>query len=99
VKKLPKLPDHYVITVDDVDLKCYFDFDPGEEQWFDARAGVGSPGYPACVELVKTEPDINLSPAGVDYVEQEIMDRIDADSRDYWEGVAESYREAKKDRA
>lgn len=98
MKKLPKLPDHYVITVDDVDLKCYFDFDLGEEQWFDARAGVGSPGYPAYVELVNTEPDVNLSPAGVEYVEQEIMDRIDAESREYWESYAESYREARCDK-
>jgi len=95
--KLPELPNHYVITVDDVELKCYFDFDPGEEQWFDARAGVGSPGYPAFVELVKTEPDVNLSPTGVEYVEQEIMDRITEESREYWDGYAESYREAKED--
>ena len=93
--KPAKLPDHYVINVDDVDLKCYFDYDPGEAQYFDARAGVGSPGFPPFVELIKTEPDVNLSPAGIAYVEQAIMDRIDAIARGDWDALAESYRDEK----
>jgi len=27
-------------------LVVRYEYDPGEEQYFDARAGVGSPGYP-----------------------------------------------------
>ena len=35
---------------DELELPCgtvvRYEYDPGEEQWFDARQGVGSPGYP-----------------------------------------------------
>jgi hypothetical protein len=43
--KLPEL----TVTLNDQELPCRFDYDPGEDQWFDARQGVGSPGYPASV--------------------------------------------------
>ncbi len=38
-----------------------FGYDPGEPQWFDARAGVGSPGYPPSVEWI----EVSLGAEGV----------------------------------
>ena len=95
--KPPKLAPHYMIYIRDVEHKVSYDFDPGESQWFDARAGVGSPGYPAHVEIVEIDPPIELTEAEADAVEQEIMDRITEESREYWDGVAEAYREARCD--
>jgi hypothetical protein len=40
-----KLPEFTVFHGDD-EVPCRYEYDAGEEQWFDARAGVGSPGYP-----------------------------------------------------
>ena len=34
------------------EVEVEFDFDRGESQWFDARAGVGSPGYGPSVEIL-----------------------------------------------
>jgi hypothetical protein len=34
-------------------LKVRYDYDPGESQRFDAKAGVGSPGSDPCVEILE----------------------------------------------
>jgi hypothetical protein len=47
--KLPGLKVFY----GDAEVPCRYDYDPGEEQWFDARQGVGSPGYPAEVSVTE----------------------------------------------
>ena len=40
---LPEL----TVTLNDQQLPCRYEHDPGEDQWFDAKQGVGSPGYPS----------------------------------------------------
>jgi len=75
------------VTIRDQEYKVTFDFDPGESQWFDARQGVGSPGYGPELQITEVEPplDFELTEAEADAVEQEIMDRITEESRDYYD--------------
>jgi hypothetical protein len=40
-----KLPTEMEFWHEDVPFRVRFDYERGEQQWFDARAGVGSPGY------------------------------------------------------
>jgi len=65
---------------DDNPFRVRFDYDKGEQQWFDARAGVGSPGYDPSVcitevnfggkwELPEVYPQLNIEDC-----EQEVMD-------------------------
>lgn len=90
-----KAPEFFVLFHEDTEFKAYFDYDEGEEQWFDARAGVGSPGYPASVCLTDVdfgkglEPVENYPQLNVDAVEQEIMDKINALHEAYWAEYAE----------
>ena len=67
---------------DDTPFRVRFDYDRGEEQWFDARAGVGSPGYDPSVsvtevnfgagwELPDVYPQLNL-----EQIEAEIMEKL-----------------------
>lgn len=45
-----KYPDEFeLFAADDTPFRVRYDYDKGEQQWFDARAGVGSPGYDAYV--------------------------------------------------
>lgn len=39
------LPNELELWHEDTPFRVRFDYDCGEAQWFDARAGVGSPGY------------------------------------------------------
>ena len=82
-----KTPDHYVVYLDDdSELWVRADYDQGEDQWFDARAGVGSPGYPASVELTEVSFDRGSTWAApdkypqlnIEALEQSVMDQIDA---------------------
>ena len=41
------------VTYLGVQLKVRYDYDPGESQWFDHRAGVGSPGHGPGVEVLE----------------------------------------------
>jgi hypothetical protein len=79
----PSIPD-FITLFDDDDrpFKVRFDYDAGEEQWFDARAGVGSPGYPPGVEVyevdfghgwepLETYPQLNIGA-----LEQAVTDHI-----------------------
>ena len=65
---------------DDNPFRVRFDYDRGEQQWFDARAGVGSPGYDPSVcitevnfggkwESPEVYPQLNIEDC-----EQEVMD-------------------------
>lgn len=92
--KLPKEAPHYMIFIRDIEHKVTFDFDPGESQWFDARAGVGSPGYGPELQITEIDPPIELTEAEAEAVEQEIMDRIIEDSREAEEAYAEGQYEA-----
>jgi hypothetical protein len=68
---------------DDREVIVRFDYDPGEDQWFDARAGVGSPGYSA--ELCITEINlcngfVSIDQSGLDEAEIErLEDRLMVD--------------------
>jgi hypothetical protein len=46
-----KLPTELELWRGDVAFRVRFDYDHGEAQWFDARAGVGSPGHDPCVSI------------------------------------------------
>ena len=79
-----KLPTELEVFIDDAQARVRFDYDRGEAQWFDARAGVGSPGYDASVsvteinfdmgggwELPEAYPELDF-----DAIEQQVMDRL-----------------------
>ena len=79
------LPTKMIINVDGLQMHFRYDADRGEDQWFDARAGVGSPGYPPSVMVTEVSldgvtwndpemyPQLNL-----EAIEQEIMDKLAA---------------------
>ena len=63
-------------------FRVRFDYDKGEAMWFDARAGVGSPGHDPSVwitevnfgagwELPEVYPQLDIAAC-----EQEVMDRL-----------------------
>jgi hypothetical protein len=90
-----KPPEFYELFHEDVEFKARFDYDEGEEQWFDARAGVGSPGYPASVCITEVdfgngwESPENYPQLNLEQCEQEIMDKIDALHEAFWAEYAE----------
>jgi hypothetical protein len=77
-----KVPEHLIVTLRDQEVRVWFDFDPGEDQWFDARAGVGSPGYPASIDNISldldntTKSDWVLTDAELEDAEQQIWDQL-----------------------
>jgi hypothetical protein len=48
-----KAPPEATLDLHGESYKVRFDYDPGESQWFDARAGVGSPGHDPSVEITE----------------------------------------------
>lgn len=78
-----KLPTELELTTpDDVSFRVRFDYDRGEPQWFDARAGVGSPGYDPSVSITEVNfgagwrsPEEHQSADVVEW-EQKVMDRL-----------------------
>ena len=46
-----KLPTEMELWHEDTPFRVRFDYDRGEQEWFDARAGVGSPGYDPFVSI------------------------------------------------
>ena len=96
----PRIPQYFTFQTDDGhDFRVAFDFDPGEEQSWNGLTGVGSPGYPASVEITDVDfgagwkpleayPQLNI--AGI---EQAIMDRINDLYEDDAEQRAEYERE------
>jgi hypothetical protein len=85
---------------DDAPFLVRYDYDAGEEQWFDARAGVGSPGYPASVQLTevnfgaKWETPDAYPQLDVEAIEHEIMERIDQEAEAFFAEYANRDREA-----
>lgn len=82
-------PDHIVWEIDDgTEIKVYFEYDPGEAQWFDARAGVGSPGYPASIQIKEVDfgcgrEDVNVYPQlNLDAIHNQIADTVQAAEND-----------------
>ena len=96
-----KNEDRFVVEVfiDDKPVLARYDYDPGEDQWFDARAGVGSPGYPPELQVTEVnfgtgwEPVENYPQLNIEAIEQAAMDKEDEIAREYWEGYAESFKE------
>lgn len=77
------LPTEFVFyTDDDTEFRVRFDYDRGESQWFDAMAGVGSPGYDPCAMVTEVNfgagwedpeayPQLNIN-----QIESEILERL-----------------------
>lgn len=97
MKRRIKVPE-FITLHDDEDkpFRVRFEYDPGEDQWFDAQAGVGSPGYPASVDLyeidfgkgwepIETYPQLNT-----DQIEQKVWEEIGSLEEAFWAGYAES---------
>ena len=83
-----KLPDSFTITSGDTTKSVRFEYDPGEDQWFDARAGVGSPGYPAEAYITAIDrgngwEDVeSITDLDLNDIEQQVLDKIlEIDSR------------------
>ena len=77
-----KLPDELTLTINEMEVRVRYEYDRGEDQWFDARAGVGSPGYPAAAWMTEInfgkgweDPDI-YPQLNRDAIDEEIMDRL-----------------------
>ena len=95
MKAKVKLPEFFELFHEDVEFKARFAFDQGEDQWFDASAGVGSPGYPASVCMTEVnfgsgwESPENFPQLNIEQCEQEIMDKIDELYEAFWAEYAE----------
>lgn len=76
-------PEREMFLSDDREVIVRYDYDPGERQWFDARAGVGSPGYNAevCItEINLGNGFVSIDKSGLDDAEIErLEDRLMVD--------------------
>ena len=76
-------PERKMYLSDDREVIVRYDYSPAEDQWFDARAGVGSPGCDA--ELCITEINlgngfVSIDQSGLDDAEIErLEDRLIVD--------------------
>ena len=86
-------PEFTCYTDDDTPVIVRYDYDEGEEQWFDARAGVGSPAYPGGVAITEvkigdgewTDDFTPLGPGWTDHIEARIEEKITEESQEHWE--------------
>lgn len=64
-------------------FRVRFEYDPGERQWFDAKAGVGCPGYGPSVYITEVnsgdgwQPPENYPQFNVEACEAEVLDRLE----------------------
>ncbi len=85
-------------TDDDTPFLVRYDYDRGEAQWFDASAGVGSPGHDPCAEVTEVnfgkgwETPENYPQLNIEAIEADILERLaeieseqyaDRDEREY----------------
>ena len=77
-----KLPAEMTLFCGDTEFRARFDYDRGEEQWFDARAGVGSPGHDPSVSITEVNfgagwesPEV-YPQLNVETCEQEILEKL-----------------------
>jgi hypothetical protein len=76
-------PEREMFLSDDLEVIVRYDYSPEERQWFDARAGVGSPGCDA--EICITEINlgngfVSIDQSGLDDAEIErLEDRLMVD--------------------
>ena len=91
-------PEREMFLSDDREVIVRYDFDPGESQWFDAKAGVGSPGYNAevCItEINLGNGFVSIDKSGLDDAEIErLEDRLMVEISE-----EESERNAERDEA
>jgi hypothetical protein len=98
-----KLPTEIEMFDGDTAFRVRFDYDRGEDQWFDARAGVGSPGYDPSVFIIEvnfgagwespdTYPQLDL-----DRCESEVMERLTSIESDWHAARAEAEYEMWKE--
>ena len=79
-----RLPTEMELWQDDMHFRVRYDYDRGEQQWFDARAGVGSPGYDPSVSINEVNfgngwesPDV-YPQLDLDACEAEVMEKLAA---------------------
>ena len=77
-----KFPDELTMIIGEMECRVRYEYDRGEDQWFDARAGVGSPGYPAAAWMTEInfgkgweDPDV-YPQLNRNEIDAEIMDRL-----------------------
>lgn len=77
-----KLPTEIELWHEDTPFRVRFDYEKGEQQWFDARAGVGSPGCDPCVSITEVNfgsgwesPDV-YPQLDIDACECEVLDKL-----------------------
>ena len=99
------LPSELEVLHGDGTILVRFDADRGEEQWFDARAGVGSPGYPPSVEITEVNlgagwttpdahPELDLD-ALADQVMEKLGEAEEADNAAQTESEYQAWQESK----
>ena len=77
-----KLQTELELWHEDKPFRVRFDYDRGEDQWFDARAGVGSPGHDpsVCINEVNfgagwESPDV-YPQLNLEQCEAEVMEKL-----------------------
>ena len=89
-----KVPPELTLDLYGDPVQVRFDYEPGESQWFDARAGVGSPGSDPCVEI--NEINMGTGWIGPDDINENdleaLQDRL-------WDKIGEMYQEHEECRA
>jgi hypothetical protein len=79
---MSKLPTEMLLWSDETPFCVRFDYDRGEQQWFDAGAGVGSPGYDPSVSITEInfgagwESPETYPQLHVDTCEQEVLEKL-----------------------
>ena len=80
IMKQPYVPPEFSCTTeDDKPAIVRYDVDYGEEQWFDARAGVGSPGYPGGVAVTEVKVGDGQWTDDLDQFDPDWVARVEAD--------------------
>lgn len=104
--KRPKLPTEIELWHEDIAFRVRFDYDRGEEQWFDARAGVGSPGHDPCVEITEVnfgagwEDPGNYPQLDIEQAEDELLQRLcDIEAEEYAAQAEAEYNEWREEGA
>jgi hypothetical protein len=82
IEAMMKLPTEMELWHEDTPFRVRFDYDRGERQWFDARAGIGSPGYDPSVSINEVnvgngwESPETYPQLDIDACECEVMEKL-----------------------
>lgn len=98
-----RLPTELELTHEDAPIQVRFDYSRGEDQWFDARAGVGGPGCDPSVSIVEVNfgqgwqspdahPQLDFS-ALEDEILVKLAEMESADYDAYYQGLCDSMNE------